>query len=74
MTHYTVRLKKGNTILQENSIRLQRLLNEGETKNITVDVKVKNDAYDNIELLFDNENNGKLPCYIDHIKVIGFDR
>ncbi|WP_118974084.1 hypothetical protein [Taibaiella koreensis] len=73
MTHYAVRLKKGNDVVQENSIRLQRLLDKGDTKNMTVDVKVKYDVYDNIELLFYNENKGTIPCYVDHIKVIGFD-
>lgn len=74
MTHYTVRLKKGNDVIKENSIRLQRLLNEHETKNIAIDVKVKYNTYDNIELLFYNENNGAQPCTITNIKAIGFDQ
>lgn len=72
MTQFIVRLKMGKVIIQENRIRLQRFLDQGETKNISLDIKVPTVAYDNIEILFRNENNGALPCYIDNITVIGF--
>lgn len=72
MTLFTLRFKKGNEIIRENNIRIQRFLNDNETKNITIDAKVRSDDYDHIELVFRNDNNGSLPCVIDNIKVIGF--
>jgi hypothetical protein len=74
MTQFIIRLKKGKDVLQENSIRVQRFLDDKTTKNITVDAKVKYDTYDNIEILFRNDNNGSMPCIIDNIKVISFDQ
>ncbi len=73
MTFFTLRFKKGNETIGENNIRIQRFLNNNETKNITIDAKVRSDDYDHIELVFRNENNGSLPCIVDNIKVIGFD-
>ncbi len=72
MTLFIVRLKKGDATLQENFIRLQRLLHDGETQNIRVDVRTRHQDYDTIEILFRNDNGGKLPCVIDNLKVIGF--
>jgi hypothetical protein len=74
MTLFIIRLKKGKDVIQENSIRVQRFLDDKTTKNISVDAKVKDNTYDNIEILFRNDNNGFKPCQIDNIKVIGFDR
>jgi len=74
MTHFMIRLKKGNDVIQANSLRVQRFLKEGETRNITVDLRVKYDVYDNIELVYYNENNGILPCSFDNITVTGFDK
>jgi len=74
MTQFVIRFKKGNDVIQENSIRVQRLLNDNETKNISIDAKVRHEDYDSIELLFRNDNNGSQPCVVSQLTVVGFDK
>ncbi len=72
MTQFIIRLKKGDVVVQENGIRLQRLKDRGSVQNITVDARVRHLDFDTIEILFRNENKGEIPCRIDNLKVIGF--
>lgn len=72
MTLFTIRFKKGDTVLQTNTIRLQRFLEPGESKNLGIDARVRHTDYDHIEILFHNDNQGKLPCIADNLKVMGF--
>lgn len=72
MTQFMIRFKEGEEIVQENSIRVQRFLNDGETQNISIDAKVRREDYDSIQILFRNDNAGTLPCKIEGLKVIGF--
>jgi len=72
MTQFFVRFKKGESCVQENSIRIQRLLNDGETQRISVDAQVRNRDYDTIQIFFRNDNKGLQPCTINHLVVTGF--
>jgi hypothetical protein len=72
MTQFIIRFKKGKSVLQENNIRIQRLMNACETKNITIDAKVRNSDFDMIEILIRNDNKGILACTINNLQVIGF--
>ena len=72
MTQFIVRLKQDEKLIQESYIRLQRLFNDGESKNITIDIKVQNKDYNQVEILFRNDNDGTIPCTISNLKVIGF--
>lgn len=72
MTQFIIRFKKNNNIIKENFIRIQRLMNDGETKNISIDARTNNLDYDHIEIVFRNGNQGKTTCRIDNLKVIGF--
>jgi len=72
MTEFIIRFKKGEQTVQENYIRLQRLLNDNETKHIYLDARVENTDYDRMEIQFKNDNNGSTRCEIDNLTVTGF--
>lgn len=74
MTHFIIRFKKGEQVIKERFIRVQRFLRSKITRHITVDAQVpEEDTYDRIEIQFSNENKGEKTCVIDNLKVIGFD-
>ena len=72
MTQFIIRLKKGNNIVHESTIRVQRLLNDNETKNITTDIKTRGEDYDTIQIFFKNDNAGTSKCHISNLKIFGF--
>lgn len=72
MTHFRIRLKKSGEMVEERSIRVQRFLEQDKRQAITVDLKVDKQDFDQVEILFNNENNGATRCVIDNLKVIGF--
>jgi hypothetical protein len=72
MTQFIVRIKKGNNVIRETNIRVQRLLNENEPQIITTDIKVKTEDYNSIEILFRNDNDGGSTCTVSDLKVFGF--
>lgn len=72
MTHFRIRLKKAGQQLEERSIRVQRFLEQGVWQTINVDIHVDNQDFDQVEILFSNENNGPTTCVINNLKVIGF--
>ncbi len=72
MTHFVVRFSKNGKVVATNSIRLQRLLEANTTRNIFIDARMDQQDFDQVEILFNNENNGATRCVIDNLKVIGF--
>lgn len=74
MTLFCIRLKKNGHTEKEQRIRVQRLLAEGETKALSLDIRTEGIDYDTAELFFRNENNGPLPCTISNLRLIAFNR
>lgn len=61
---------KNNTELKANSIRVQRFINQGENKNIFIDLKVPENSFKLETFLWNAES--KKTIYIDNFKIIGF--
>ena len=59
MTQFVVRLIDKNRIVKENMIRIQRQLNEGEWKDISLDMELPHEHYDSVSILFWNANSDK---------------
>jgi hypothetical protein len=63
MAQFVVRLvdksKPGDSIVKENMIRVYRLLDGGETKNISLDMKLPPGHYDAVNILFWNGDSDK---------------
>lgn len=59
MTQFVVRLIEKNRIVKENMIRIQRQLNEGEFKDISLDVELPHEHYDSVSILFWNADSDK---------------
>ncbi len=71
-TQFTILFYKNNEIIQQNYIRVQRLMGDGENKELYVDAQKPKKAFDKIGILFNNMDS-KLPIEIDNLKVITFD-
>ncbi|MBP6455263.1 MAG: hypothetical protein KA275_00930 [Chitinophagaceae bacterium] len=71
-TQFTIIFYNNNEIIQQNYIRVQRLMWDGENKEIYVDAKKPEKAFDKINI-FINNMDSKLPIEIDNLKVITFD-
>ena len=72
MTQFVLRAKKDGKTVKENMLRLQRLLWDGDRKNIPIYMDTRNIAYDTIELDFWNAYGNKL-LIVDNAKIYSFD-
>lgn len=71
MTQFIIQFKKGDKVIKTNLIRVQRLLNNNEEKEISIDVKLPpSEDYDYFVLVFENFNDK--PCIVKSLKVVGF--
>jgi hypothetical protein len=70
MTEFVIQFKKGDKIIKENMIRVQRLLNDFEEKYISIDAKIPEAEFDHIVVFFKNFSNN--PCKIHSLKIIAF--
>lgn len=68
MPQFIVKFKKGNTTIKQNLIRVNRLLDEGETKWIYLYSKPHRQDYDAIEISFSLMNSAK-KIEIDNLTV-----
>lgn len=71
MLQFIVRLKQYDTIVKENVIRVYRVLNEMETRDIFMDVKLPEQNYNNVDILFWNGESEKV-VWIDELKAWHF--
>ena len=76
MTQFVVKLKRAgetdtNKSARYNMLRVYRLLNENETKEISLDMKLPTEPYDSLQIWFKNELGDK-ELVVDNIKAWGF--
>lgn len=70
MTEFHVRFKNGNRVVKDRFIRLQRLLNDNETREIFFDVKIPAEPFDHVETGLYNKGSDK-PAAADTLRVWG---
>ena len=51
--------KKNEKITRANEIRIQRIMNSGETRKLWVDAKIKNIDFDAVFVRFENSGSDK---------------
>ena len=77
MTQFVVRLvnksKPGEGIIKENMVRVYRLLDDGVTRNISLDVKLPTEHYDSVRVLFWNGDSDK-ELIISDLKAWSFSK
>lgn len=71
MTQFVMRFYRMGKIIQTNYIRIQRIMKDGETKSIFLDVKMPSKEFDKTSVLFWNSGSDK-KIAIDNLKVICF--
>lgn len=62
MTQFKIALKNKYVVVKENMIRVHRLLSDGETKNISVDLKIPEADFDSISVSVWNAGSEKVIC------------
>jgi hypothetical protein len=60
MTQFIVRFTEGDKTIKERSIRIHRLVNDGETKTIFFDTKIPEKHFDTVKVIFWNANGEKV--------------
>ncbi len=76
MAQFIVKLKVAgetdtNKSAKYNMLRIQRLINEGETKDISLDMKLPREHYDSLQIWFKNVLSDK-ELTVDNLQVTGF--
>lgn len=71
MTQFTVRFSSAGQVVKQNKIRIQRLLNENETREIFVDVRVPREPFDTVSVFLWNAD-GQKPLVMDNLRIEAF--
>ena len=71
MPQFAIHFKYKGEIIKSKFIRVHRLMEEGEKKNLDFDVKIPIKEYDHIEFFLWNAN-GSTTTYMDNIRVKSF--
>lgn len=72
MVQFCIRLYKNGKMVKHNYLRVHRLLNDNETKNIFIDMKAGNIDFDQAGIYFWNPASDK-PLIVDNLQVVTFD-
>ncbi|MCS7037240.1 MAG: hypothetical protein RMJ33_03715 [Saprospiraceae bacterium] len=72
MAQFIVKVKSGEQTVHERMIRVFRMLNGGETREIYQDLRLPKVSFDRIEILFWNAESDK-PLAIDRLRAEQFD-
>lgn len=72
-TLFYIKFHNDAQMIQENMIRVQRIIDYNQTKNISVDAKIPSGKWTKMSVFFWNFNGDK-PLTIDNLKVIVFDK
>ena len=72
MTQFLVKFYNHDEVVKEGCLRVYRLLTDGETKNISIDMKVPDLPFQKIGVTFINAEGDKR-ILIDNLKIISFD-
>ncbi len=71
MTQFKIALLNKSTVVKENWIRVQRLMADGETRTISVDIKIPDADIDHITVSAWNAGSEKMIC-IKNVRVYGY--
>lgn len=63
-----IRAYNKDTVVKENIIRISRFLNDGDTKNISIDLKFPKDSIVAVSVQISN-NKSEIPVAVDDIKI-----
>jgi hypothetical protein len=69
MTQFIIKFYNGESVVKTNFIRVQRNLNEGETKRIYMDAKLPGEPFNRVAISFWNADSDRL-ILIDDLKVL----
>lgn len=72
MIQFCIRLYKNGKMVKHRYLRVHRLLNENETKNIFIDIKTSNIDFDEVGIYWWNPASDK-PLIVDNLQVVTFD-
>jgi hypothetical protein len=72
MTQFIIRFYQGDKMIQSNSIKIFRLLTDGETKTLSVDASIPK-HFDKASVIFWNAGGDK-KIIIDNLKIIAFNK
>ncbi len=72
MSKLVIYFKKNNQVVRVNEIRVQRLMNDAETRRLWIDAKISTTDFDSVFVRFDN-NGGNKQIWIDDLTVETFD-
>jgi hypothetical protein len=72
MPQFIIKFYKSGAVSKTNTIRISRLLSDGEVKYIKIDARVPNGNIDSVSILFWNAGSEK-QVLINKLKVVGFD-
>jgi hypothetical protein len=72
MAQFIVQAVKGKEVVKSNIVRVQRLLNDGDTRNISVDMQIPENT-DSLHVSFWNGSSDQL-IWIDNLKIWTFSR
>ncbi|MBO9698611.1 MAG: hypothetical protein J7604_00295 [Sporocytophaga sp.] len=68
MAQFIVRYCDRDNVVKEKSIRVFRMLTDGQTKDIYIDTKMPEQWFDNVQVLFWNSGSS-LPLAVDNIEI-----
>jgi hypothetical protein len=71
MTQFIVSVKGDGKVQNQQMLRVQRYLSDGETKEIFLDIRLPANGADSANILFWNPGSDK-PVWIDHIRAWSF--
>lgn len=72
MVQFCIRLYKNGEMVKHRYLRVHRLLNENEKKNIFIDMKIGNIDFDEAGIYWWNPASDK-PLIVDNLEVVTFD-
>jgi hypothetical protein len=72
MADLLIRFSDNGTVVKQKMIRLNRLMVEGQIRQIKMDVKLPKKPFQQVEVIFLNENNGTKLTKIDNLTIETF--
>jgi hypothetical protein len=72
MAQFVIRVTSNGKVVKERMIRVYRLLDNNETRDVTIDMKLPATPFDSVSLLFWNSGSDK-PLWVSNLQVEAFD-
>jgi hypothetical protein len=72
MTQFVMRLTYNGKIVKERMMRVYRLLDNNETRDVSIDMKLPETSFDSVNVLLWNAESDK-PLWVDNLEVEAFE-